>query len=38
MAPVANDPAETKPMPQAPAEYVEWLRGYEVWLRKAGRR
>ena len=36
MPAVPDDPPETKPTPQALAEYEEWLRGYEDWLRKAG--
>jgi hypothetical protein len=33
---VEDDPAETEPTPEARAEYLDWLRGYEEWLRKAG--
>jgi hypothetical protein len=33
---LGNDPAETEPAPQALAEYLEWLREYEDWLRKVG--
>jgi hypothetical protein len=36
MPPVEDDPPETEPTPQAHAEYLEWLQGYEDWLRKAG--
>ena len=36
LPPLGEDPAGTEPTPQALAEYREWLRGYEDWLRKAG--
>ncbi len=36
ITPVPEDPPETAPTPSALAEYEEWLRGYEIWLRKAG--
>ncbi len=36
LPPLGNDPAETEPAPQALAEYLEWLREYEDWLRKVG--
>jgi len=36
MPPVEDDPVETEPTPDALAEYVKWLRGYEEWLRNTG--
>jgi cytochrome c1 len=36
MSPLADDPPETEPTPEALAEYLDWLRGYEDWLRKVG--
>ena len=36
MPPVGDDPPETEPTPQSHAEYLEWRRGYEDWLRKTG--
>jgi hypothetical protein len=36
MPAVSDDPPETEPTPRALAEYLEWLRGYEDWLRRTG--
>lgn len=36
MPPVDDDPDEVEPTAQSLAEYKDWLRGYEDWLRKAG--
>jgi hypothetical protein len=36
LPPVPDDPAETEPTPQSLADYEEWLRGYENWLRESG--
>jgi hypothetical protein len=36
LPPVEDDPSETESTPQALAEYRDWLRGYENWLRKTG--
>jgi hypothetical protein len=33
---VEDDPCETQPTAQTLAEYQEWLRDFEDWLRKAG--
>jgi hypothetical protein len=35
MPPLEDDPPEAGPTPQSRAEYLEWLRDYEEWLRKA---
>lgn len=36
MPAVEDDPPETESTPQALAEYRNWLRGYEDWLRRTG--
>lgn len=36
MAALDDDPPETEPTTQSRTEYLEWLRDYEEWLRKAG--
>jgi hypothetical protein len=36
MPPVEDDPPEVEPTPQSFAEYQNWLRGYEDWLRRTG--
>ena len=36
MQPVADDPPETEPTPASLAEYQDWLRDFEQWLRESG--
>ena len=36
MPPLEDDPPEIEPTPESRTEYLEWLRDYEEWLRKAG--
>lgn len=36
MSPLEDDPPEIEPAPEALADYLDWLRGYEAWLRKTG--
>lgn len=36
MPAVGDDVPETEPAPEALAQYMEWLRGYEAWLRSSG--
>jgi hypothetical protein len=36
LPPVAPDPPGTEPSPVALAEYEEWSRDYEAWLKRAG--
>lgn len=36
MPPLEEDAPESEPTPQALSKYLDWLRGYEAWLRRTG--